>query len=104
MERIIDFMINYPVTCLMGLLVISFLVGQWLIYRDSKPNPKYRIVLDGNGDYRVQKIRFKNETRYWSDVSTHEKQETARERMKYLIEMDEKEARSKQIIKVIDAK
>lgn len=106
MERIIDFMIDYPVTCLMGLLVITFLVGQWLIYRDNKPNPKFRVILDGNGKYIVQERKYnKLECGIrWTFINRFDKEALAIENMEWNYKEYEKGLKSKQVIKVIDVK
>ena len=78
-----------------------------LIKQIRKPIEKeipYRIILNGNREYVVQYLNYKNNVPYWVDRNNFYMESNAINKYNYLVKEWETREKSKQIIKVIDVK
>lgn len=78
-----------------------------LIKQIRKPIEKeipYRIILNGNREYVVQYLNYKNNVPYWVDRNNFDMESNAINKYNYLVKELESKEKSKQIIKVIDVK
>jgi hypothetical protein len=92
------------------LAIMAFFFG-WVIYmlikQIRKPIEKeipYRIILNGNREYVVQYLNYKNNVPYWVDRNNFDMESNAINKYNYLVKELESKEKSKQIIKVIDVK
>lgn len=84
--------------------------GGYILYmsfigdKKKKEQIPYRIILNGNGEYVVQYLNYKNNVPYWVDRNNFDIESHAMNKYNYLVKEWERREKSKQIIKVIDVK